>query len=101
MQIDDKQLRDLSRCQRIYFGLRDKTIRVLPSQIMKCKCGHYVCSDGQHRICVAKKMGFKLDVITLGDINESCDACSPTINDKQEVTNVTFDGEKFYIIKND
>lgn len=100
-KIDEKHLRNLSRCQRIYFGLRDKTIRVLPPQIMKCKCGHYVCSDGQHRICIAKKMGFKLDVITLGDVSESCEACSPTINYEREVTNIVFDGKKFCIIESD
>ncbi len=68
---------------------------------MKCKCGHYVCSDGQHRICVAQRMGFKLDVIKLGDISENCEVCSPIINNKQEVTNIVFDGKKFCIIKND
>ena len=97
---EDIQLRHLSRCQRIYYGLLDKTIKTIP-QIMKCKCGHYVCSDGQHRICVAQRMGFKLDVIKLGDISESCEVCSPIINNKQEVTNIVFDGKKFCIIKND
>ena len=95
---DDTQLRNLSRCQRIYFGLRDKTIRGLPPQIMKCKCGHYVCSDGQHRICVAQNKNLKLDVHIFKDIDRDCEKCMP-ISKSKNATEVVIGGVKFNIIK--
>ena len=97
-KIDEKHLRNLSRCQRIYFGLRDKTIRVLPPQIMKCKCGHYVCSDGQHRICVAQNKNLKLDVHIFQDIDRDCEKCMP-IPENKNATEVVIGGVKFNIIK--
>lgn len=100
IKIDDKQLRTLSRCQRIYFGLRDETIRVLPPQIMKCKCGHYICSDGQHRICVAQRMNLTLDVIALGDIDGNCEKCTPVCQNIQMVEADLFsNGIKLNIVK--
>ena len=97
-KITDKQLRSLSRCQRIYFGIRDKTFRVLPPQIMKCKCGHYVCSDGQHRVCVAQNKNLKLDVYMFKEIDEDCEKCM-TIPENKNVTEVVVGGVKFNIIK--
>ena len=94
---NDECLKDLSRCQRIYFGLIDKTIKTLP-QIMKCECGHYICSDGQHRICVAQKKKLRLDVRMLGAINENCEKCMPT-SENDNTVNVIIDGIKFSIIK--
>ena len=94
---NDEWLKDLSRCQRIYFGLIDETIKTLP-QIMKCDCGHYICSDGQHRICVAQKKKLRLDVRMLGAINENCEKCMTT-SESDNTVDVVIDGVKLSIIK--
>lgn len=65
------------RCVSIYFGLKKGTInniRMLPC-IIKHSCGHFSCNDGQHRICVAQKFGFKLDVCYYENLDELCPDC--------------------------
>ncbi|KNY27687.1 hypothetical protein [Pseudobacteroides cellulosolvens] len=37
-------------------------------------CGHYDFCDGQHRTCIASKLGIKIDVL-IDDIDKSCDYC--------------------------
>ena len=96
-KITDKHLRSLSRCQRIYFGIRDKTFRVLPPQIVRCECGHYICIDGQHRICVAQNKNLKLDVHMFKEVDGDCEKCMP-IPIKENTEMMTINGIKFNII---
>lgn len=64
-------------CVNIYFGLRDKSIRHSMPFIYQFECGHYICGDGQHRICVAQKMNLLLDVEYYTEVNEGkCCCCS-------------------------
>lgn len=75
---DDTKGNDLkyTRCQNIFLGLMDGAInsaKMLP-YIHKFACGHWACTDGQHRICVAQKMGLTLKV-EREDCNSECPEC--------------------------
>ena len=98
-KLEDSQLRHLSRCQRIYYGLLDKKIKTMP-QIMKCKCRHYICIDGQHRICVAQKMKLRLGVFLLGDVDENCEKCTP-VQAKEDVVELVIECRNLTLSKND
>lgn len=50
------------RCVKIFFGIRDNTITCNPPLLSNEKCGRYTFTDGQHRICVARRMGLKISV---------------------------------------
>ena len=75
---DDDKGDDLkyTRCQNILIGLMSgkiNSIKMIP-YIHKCTCGHWVCTDGQHRICVAQKRSLTLKV-EREDCNEECPDC--------------------------
>ena len=45
------------------------------------ECGHYSCNDGQHRICIAGKMGKNIEIIDEGSaIIEKCVVCEGILN---------------------
>lgn len=75
---DDNKGDDLkyTRCQNILIGLMSgkiNSIKMIP-YIHRCACGHWACTDGQHRICVAQKRGLTLKV-EREDSNEECPDC--------------------------
>lgn len=70
------------RCQKILLGLINGTIKDVPC-IYKCKCGHWMCVDGQHRICIAQKRGMTLKV-EIEKCDEYCMVCQPSIHNVNE-----------------
>ena len=75
---DDNKGDDLkyTRCQNILIGLMNgkiNSVKMIP-YIHRCTCGHWVCTDGQHRICVAQTRGLTLKV-EREDCNEECPDC--------------------------
>ena len=41
------------------------------------KCGHYSCDDGQHRVCIAGKMGIEIQMAKPYTIeNVKCPVCT-------------------------
>jgi hypothetical protein len=62
-------------CICIFFGLRDKTFKRLPPQLVLFDCGHYGFIDGRHRVCVAQRRGLKLEV-TVEKVSSFCDNCN-------------------------
>lgn len=47
----------------------------IPIELIKYQCGHYAFSDGQHRICIAKKKGLKA-LAKIYSQDGYCDVCA-------------------------
>lgn len=59
---DIKDFRKYPKCVSLYFCLKNKiNVSNIPL-ISRCECGNYVCIDGQHRTCIAKKTNLRIDV---------------------------------------
>ena len=83
---DDKKGDDLkyTRCQNILIGLMSgkiNSIKMIP-YIHRCTCGHWECTDGQHRICVAQKRSLTLKV-EREDCDAECSECYQNDIDKR------------------
>lgn len=65
----------LGYCPRLLKSLRrDGLYSFMHIDIIKCACGHYEFNGGQHRICIAKKMGLKIEALVT-TIDEDCEVC--------------------------
>lgn len=80
LQQDDYDFgRDKNRypkCINIFYGITSDAINERNSLplIHEFSCGHFECSEGQHRICVAQRKNLQLDVVR-SDLSEPCSEC--------------------------
>ena len=59
----------------------------IPEVVYHTECGHYSCIDGQHRICIAGKMGRELEIIDAGNAaGEKCAVCYNIPNETECVS---------------
>lgn len=60
-------------CQILYVDIKKNGV-IKPVEICKKACGHYDISNGQHRICISKKMDLIIPAY-VGSANRKCSAC--------------------------
>ena len=66
---------DYDYCPDLLRGIkRHGFLNLLPIYIIEYRCGHYAFSDGQHRVCIAKKKGLKPPAVIATE-DDSCDSC--------------------------
>jgi hypothetical protein len=67
---------DYDYCPRMLRSLK-KDGQIFPVRIIRWRCGHFGFHDGQHRVCIAKRKGLKLDAVISWPIpDEDCEMCS-------------------------
>ncbi len=69
--------KEYPKCVSMYYAMKNNKIVALLPRIHKFKCGHYMCDDGQHRICIAIRMGLTLTVEYVNDyvVDDDCWDC--------------------------
>ncbi len=70
-----KDFKKYPHCVSLYFCLLKKIRLSNFPWILRCKCGHYECTDGQHRTCIAKRMNILIDVEFFKDMSDYCLDC--------------------------
>lgn len=72
-------------CKAMAQAISDKKISLDNIVIGRFDCGHYSINDGQHRICVAKRMGIKAISLETYDTLGKCKYCE-MIQSKRNIT---------------
>ena len=63
-------------CKKLSLALYS-TFQRDPVAIVKCKCGHYTFINGQHRTCIAGRLGYNIPVDYFED-DDNCAYCNGT-----------------------
>lgn len=74
-------------CRDIYKSLLNNGQRYLV-YLNQGTCRHYTFTDGQHRVCIAAKMGLKLNVKLYIDSEYTCRICNQEKKIKNAICNV-------------
>jgi hypothetical protein len=63
-------------CQNLFADIMRYGFRS-PIDVFKYRCGHYGFSDGQHRVCIAKRVGLNLPAMISTIDDQDCEHCAP------------------------
>lgn len=78
---------DINYCVNIFKSIKERGFIESPSLLItKYSCGHYVCDDGRHRICICGRKDIPIKILKENiQIKKSCKCYACIYKDKKRL----------------